>query len=152
MNRRDMALGGGVAALAALATAAITKPAYADDTGDVLNAIEDYRKAMVGADGAKLLELSHDDMSFGHANGFVQTKVEFVKYVVDKEEIFHNIKLYDHWIHVSNDMAIARHTFDAFIMYQGKDQPFLLNIAQVWKKQDGRWRLFLRQAYKPPTA
>lgn len=151
MNRRDIAWGSTLAALMAVAGTAASTAALADDTGDVLGAIEEFRKAMVDGNGARLLELSHDDMSFGHAGGVVQTKVEFVKTVVDKEEVFHSIKLYDHSIKVSGDLAIARHTFDAFILYQGKDQNFLLNIAQVWKKQDGRWRLFLRQAYKLPS-
>lgn len=151
MNRRDIAWGSTLAALLAVAGTAATTPALADDTGDVLGAIEEFRKAMVDGNGARLLELSNDDMSFGHAGGVVQTKVEFVKTVVDKDEVFHSIKLYDHTIKVSGDLAIARHTFDAFILYQGKDQNFLLNIVQVWKKQDGRWRLFLRQAYKLPS-
>ena len=149
MNRRDIAWGSTMAALVAVAGTAASTPALADDTGDVLTAIEDFRKAMVDGNGAHLLELSMDDMSFGHAGGVVQTKVEFVKTVVDRTEVFHSIKLYDHAIRVSGNLAIARHTFDAFIMYQGKDQPFLLNIVTVWKKEDGRWRLFVRQAYKP---
>jgi ketosteroid isomerase-like protein len=151
MNRRNIALSGALAALVTVTGVAVSTSALADDTGDVLGAIEEFRKAMVDGNGARLLELSHDDMSFGHAGGVVQTKVEFVKTVVDKTEVFHSIKLYDHTIKVSGDLAIARHTFDAFILYQGKDQNFLLNVVQVWKKQDGRWRLFLRQAYKPPV-
>jgi len=151
MNRRDIAWGGTLAAFAAVATGLGSTAALADQTGEVLQAIEEYRKAMVDGNGARLLELSHDDMSFGHAGGVFQTKVEFVKTVVDKAEVFHSIKLYDHWIKVSGDLAIARHVFDAFILYQGKDQNFLLNVAQVWKKQDGNWRLFMRQAYKLPS-
>ena len=151
MNRRDMAWGGALAAIAVAAGTMGSTAALADATGDVLDAIEDFRKAMVDGNGARLLELSSDDMSFGHAGGVVQTKVEFVKTVVDKEEIFHSIKLYDHNIKVSGDLAIARHTFDANIFYQGKDQDFLLKIVQVWRKEDGRWRLFLRQAFKLPT-
>jgi ketosteroid isomerase-like protein len=151
MNRRDLALGGTVAALVAAAASVGSAPAIADSTGDVLGAIEEYRKAMVDGNGARLLEMSADDMSFGHANGVVQTKVEFVKTVVDKVEVFHKIRLYDHSIRVSGDLAIARHTFDADVFFQGKDQNFLLNIVQVWKKEDGRWRLFTRQSFKPLT-
>ena len=149
MNRRDLAWGGTLAAAAAVMGMATATPAMADSTGDVLGAIEEFRKAMVDANGARLLEMSADDMSFGHAGGVVQTKVEFVKSVVDKVEVFHSIKLYDHSIRVSGDLAIARHTFDADVFYQGKDQNFLLSVAQVWRKEDGRWRLFLRQSFKP---
>ncbi len=151
MNRRNLALASTAMFAAAFAGKATVSPAMADATGDVLGAVEEFRKAMVDGNGARLLELSSDDMSFGHAGGVVQTKVEFVKTVVDKTEVFHTIKLYDHNIKVSGDLAIARHTFDAFILYQGKDQNFLLNVVQVWRKEDGRWRLFVRQAYKLPT-
>jgi ketosteroid isomerase-like protein len=151
MNRRNMALGGSLAVLAAAAATLSSAPASADSTGDVLAAIEEYRKAMVDGNGARLLEMSADDMSFGHANGVVQTKVEFVKTVVDKVEVFHGIKLYDHSIRVSGDLAIARHTFDADVFFQGKDQNFLLSVVQTWRKEDGRWRLFLRQSFKPLT-
>jgi ketosteroid isomerase-like protein len=149
MNRRDLAWGGTVVALAAAASSFGSITAHADATGDVLAAIEEYRKAMVDGNGARLLEMSADDMSFGHANNVVQTKVEFVKTVVDKVEVFHSIKLYDHSIKVSGDLAIARHTFDADVFFQGKNQNFLLKVVQVWKKEDGRWRLFTRQSFKP---
>jgi ketosteroid isomerase-like protein len=149
MNRRDLGLGGALVALTAAAVAMGNSAAHADATGDVLTAIEEYRKAMVDGNGARLLEMSADDMSFGHANGIVQSKVEFVKTVVDKVEVFHGIKLYDHNIRVAGDLAIARHTFDADVFFQGKDQNFLLNVVQIWKKEDGRWRLFTRQSFKP---
>ncbi len=149
MNRRNLGWGGSLALLAVVAGAAGSTEALADSTGDVLSAIEEYRKAMVDGNGARLLEMSADDMSFGHANGVVQTKVEFVKTVVDKVEVFHKIKLYDHSIRVSGDLAIARHTFDADVFFQGKDQNFLLSIVQTWKKEDGRWRLLVRQSFKP---
>ncbi len=149
MNRRKLGWGGSLALLAVVAGAAGSTEALADSTGDVLSAIEEYRKAMVDGNGARLLEMSADDMSFGHANGVVQTKVEFVKTVVDKVEVFHKIKLYDHSIRVSGDLAIARHTFDADVFFQGKDQNFLLSIVQTWKKEDGRWRLLVRQSFKP---
>ena len=123
----------------------------ADGTGDVLSAVEEYRKAMVDGNGARLLEMSVDDMSFGHANGVVQTKVEFVKTVVDKAEVFDSIKLYDHSIKVSGDLAIARHVFDADLIFQGKNLQLVLNIVQTWRKEDGRWRLILRQSFKPIT-
>ena len=74
MNRRDIAWGGTIAALVAVGTGVGSKAAMADDTGDVLTAVEDFRRGMVDANGARLLELSHDDMSFGHAGTIVEGK------------------------------------------------------------------------------
>ena len=149
MNRRELSITSFLAVGATMVGMAKLNSASACDTDDVLAAVELYRKSMVAGDGAKLLELSADDMSFGHANGVVQTKVEFVKTVVEKSEIFNSIKLYDHSIHTVGDLAIARHTFDADLMFQGKNLLLVLNIVQTWKKEDGKWRLLVRQAYKP---
>jgi ketosteroid isomerase-like protein len=149
MNRRDITIASALTLGTALVGMAAATPASACETDEILASVEAYRKAMVAGDGARLLELSADDMSFGHANGVVQTKVEFVKTVVDKAEVFNSIKLYDHAIKVSGDLAIARHTFDADLVFQGKNLQLILSIVQTWKKEDGRWRLFVRQSFKP---
>ena len=151
MNRRNISIAGAFVAGSALLGVAGTTAAFACETDEILDAVEAYRKAMVEGNGARLLEMSDDAMSFGHANGVVQTKVEFVKTVVDKAEIFNSIKLYDHSIKANGDMAIARHTFEADLVYQGKNLQLVLSIVQVWKKTDGRWRLFARQSFKPIT-
>jgi ketosteroid isomerase-like protein len=149
MNRRDLTIAGTLAVGAAVAGIAVSGSASACESDELLNAVETYRKAMVDGDGAKLLELSDDAMSFGHANGVVQSKVEFVKTVVDKAEVFKSIKLYDHKLQVTGDLGIARHTFEADLTFQGKDLQLVLGIVQTWKRVDGRWRLYLRQSFKP---
>jgi ketosteroid isomerase-like protein len=151
LNRRNIAVAGLAAAGAAVLPAAISTSAMACDTDDILKAVEAYKKAMIQADGPHLLEMSSDAMSFGHANGVVQTKVEFVKSVVDKAEVFKSIKLYDHDIKTNGEQAIARHTFEASIFFQGKDIDLTLSIVQVWRKEDGKWKLFTRQSFKPIT-
>ncbi len=149
MNRRKVAFAGAVAAATAAMSGLTATSAFACDADDVLKAVEEFRKAMVDGNGARLLELSSDSMSFGHATGAVQTKVEFVKTVVDKTEVFHAIKLYDHNLAVNGDQATARHTFEAKITWNNQDLDLVLNVVQVWRKEEGRWRLLLRQAYKP---
>ena len=106
---------------------------------------------MVDGNGARLLELSADALSFGHANGAVQSKTEFVKTVVDKTEIFKSIKLTDQKFEVAGDIGIARHNFDADIVWQGKDISLQLGIVMVWRNDEGRWRLYARQSFKPIT-
>jgi Domain of unknown function (DUF4440) len=151
LTRRNLTIAGLATAGAALVSTAMSADALACDTDEILKAVEDYRKAMVEGNGARLLELSSDAMSFGHANGVVQTKVEFVKTVVDKAEVFNSIKLYDHNIQTNGDQAIARHTFEANLIFQGKTLDLTLAIVQVWRREDGRWRLFMRQSLKPIT-
>jgi ketosteroid isomerase-like protein len=151
MNRRDVARAGGIAAGIALMGAAMSKTVSACTDDDLAKAVEEFRQAMVDGNGARLLELSSDSMSFGHANGVVQTKIEFVKTVVDKAEIFNSIRLSNHTYKVDGAVGIARHTFDADIIFQGKPIQLSLGILMVWRNEDGRWRLVARQSFKPIT-
>ena len=151
MNRREMARAGGVLAGLAVMGAAMTKPAMACSDDDLMKAIEEFRQAMVDRNGARLLELMSDDCTFGHANSVVQTKIEFVKTVVEKTEIFKTLTLKDHWIKVSGDTGLARHTFDSDLVFQGKELHLTLGIIMVWRNENDRWRLIARQSFKPIT-
>lgn len=151
MNRREIARAGGIAAGMALVGAAMSKQASACTDDDLAKAVEEFRQAMVDGNGARLLELSSDAMTFGHANGAVQTKIEFVKSVVDKAEIFNSIRLSNHWLKVDKDVGLARHTFDADITFAGKPIQLSLGILMVWRNEEGRWRLVGRQSFKPIT-
>jgi ketosteroid isomerase-like protein len=151
INRRNVTLAGGLAAGLALIGAVTSTSAVACTDDDLLKAVEEFRQAMVDANGARLLELCSDALSFGHANGVVQNKVEFVKSVVDKSEIFKSIRLSNHHVEVDGDAGIARHTFEADIIYAGKPLSLTLGIIMVWRNEDGRWRLLARQSFKPIT-
>ena len=151
MNRRELARSGGVLAGLAVMGAAMTKQAAACTDDDLKVAVEEFRQAMLDGNGARLLELMSDDVTFGHANNVIQTKIEFVKTVVEKTEIFKTLRLTDHDIKVSGDIGLARHVFDSDLLYQGKEMHLTLNILMVWRNEDGRWRLIARQSFKPIT-
>jgi hypothetical protein len=151
MNRRDIARVSGIAAGMAIMGIAASKTAMACTDDDLAKAVEEFRQAMVDGNGARILELSCDDMTFGHANGAIQTKIEFVKTVVERAEIFNSIRLSDHLIKVADNMGWARHKFDADLVYAGKPMQLSLGILMTWRVEDGRWRLFSRQSFKPIT-
>ena len=151
MNRREMARAGGVLAGLAVMGVAMSKPSMACSDDDLMKAVEEFRQAMVDGNGARLLELMSDDCTFGHANAVVQTKIEFVKTVVEKTEVFKTVTLKDHWIKVSGDTGLARHTFDSDLVFQGKELHLTLGILMVWRNESGRWRLVARQSFKPIT-
>jgi hypothetical protein len=78
VTRRDLA----VASMLALAgsnllqnTAAL---ADAPDEPAVRQAVETLRKALLEADKAQLEQLTAEQLSYGHSDGRVQTKAEFV--------------------------------------------------------------------------
>jgi ketosteroid isomerase-like protein len=54
---------------------------------------------------------------------------------------------------VVGNNAIARHIFSAETESGGKPGSARVGVMQVWAKQDGRWKLLARQAFRlPPPA
>lgn len=152
LSRRLALLGAGLACWAALGfgAAAVARPAIPHNPkAELAKAVEDYRRAMVRADGKRLMEMSSPNLRFGHSNGMVQSRAEFVGTVVTKKEIFRSIHLTQHRNTVSGNTAVARHVFNADILLEGKPIKVKLNCVEVWHKQGGKWRLLARQAYKP---
>lgn len=118
---------------------------------EVARAVEAFRKAMVAGDGRRLTDLSAPGLRFGHSNGMVQSRAEFVRTVVTKQEIFRSIKLLRRSQTVAGNTAVARHVFAADILLGGKPIKVKLNCVEVWHKSGGKWRLLSRQAYKPAS-
>ena len=123
------------------------QPAILSPEQEVAGAIEDFRRAMVEAKPERIIESSSPELSFGHSNGFVQTREEFAETVRSGAEVFKRVDLTNKHLQVIGDTAIERHHFSADIVYEGKLQNFELEIVEVWKKTD-KWRLLVRQAFR----
>lgn len=111
-------------------------------------AVENLRVAMLTADNEMLDEIVSKDVSFGHSNGLIQTKGEFISNLIKKVEVFNTLELTGRDIRVVGDVALERHTFDADLVFDGKRFTVSLGVLQTWKKEDGRWKLLARQAFK----
>ncbi len=113
---------------------------------EVATAVEAFRKAMVDADGATLWSLAETNLSFGHSNGLIQTRSQFVNAVVTKKEDFQSVLLTNPTTTVVGDVAIQRHRFISDIILDGKALSVNLAVLEVWRRRD-RWRLLVRQAF-----
>lgn len=107
--------------------------------------------AMMNADKAALERVAAAELSYGHSNGKIQTKEEFVAAIVDGFSGFENIKLLDQVITVQGDTAVVRHIFTADTYGKGKE-PAKVRIGNVltFTKIGNEWKLLARQAYKLP--
>ena len=125
--------------------------AQSGEEAAVNQAIEALRKAMLDADKAKLEELVADQLSYGHSGGVIESKAQFVAVVADKKTIYKSITLSDATTTVAGNNAIARHVFSAETEAGGKPGTARVGVLQVWQKQDGRWKLLARQAFRLPS-
>lgn len=147
-TRRDVALSCLAAGTTAYFATAVSGTAEGLTDTSASRASNQLAAAMMAADKAKLDALLAKDLSFGHSNGLVQTKEEFMKAVLSGQEVFKTIQLTEHSSHVVGNDAINRHIFTSDLVLDGKPLSVRLGELQVWQKQAGNWRLIARQAFR----
>jgi uncharacterized protein DUF4440 len=120
------------------------------DSVSLKQAISDLDKALVTKDEKALVQLLHNEVSYGHSNGWVQNKTDIIndlksgKLIYDKlESTTVNI------VAINNNWATVRTNTNA-IGRSGTNPPFelKLHILQVWLKTKTGWQLLARQGTK----
>jgi len=148
MSRRQLAGAGAIA----LGVSGLLRgaPAFAEATDDaaVGRAVEALRKALMEKDKSGLEQLAANQLSYGHSDGRVQTKAEFVDGVITSKSVIKSLNFPELRIAVAGDAAIVRHLFEAESETDGKTNSVKIGTLQVWQKQDGNWKLLARQGYK----
>ena len=146
LTRRHLAAAGALA----LGAASIIRntPALAEEEAGVKEAIEGLRKAILGADKAKLEALASEHLSYGHSSAVVQNKAEFVDGVVNRKSVVKSIDFPELKITMAGNNAVARHLWVSESETDGKPTSTKIGVLAVWQKQDGGWKLLARQGYK----
>lgn len=122
--------------------------AQTKDQKAVGDAVEKLRKAMVDGDKAALESVTSDSLSYGHSNGRVENKTEFIELLATGKSDFVTIDLSEQTISVTNHVAVVRHILNAATNDGGKPGTVKLKILLVWAKEKGQWKLLARQAVK----
>ena len=118
------------------------------DEAAVDKAVEALRKALMEKDKTQLQQLAADQLSYGHSSGTIQDKAVFVDVIASKKTVYKSIDLTDIKVNVVGNDAIVRHTWDSVSESAGKSNTAHIGVLQVWAKQDGKWKLLARQAFK----
>ena len=87
-------------------------------------------------------------LSYGHSNGWVETKTDIIK---DLETGYISYQDYkEDSITISSNGAMANVRFIANVSatMKGTNTNFRLRVLEVWVKKSNRWVLFARQAVK----
>jgi hypothetical protein len=146
IDRRRLAITG--AAVTGAASLLRNAPAFADDETALSQAVDELRKAIFSADKAKLTALAADQLSYGHSDGRVQNKAEFIDGVVNRKPTVKSLEFPELKTGVSGDAGWARHLFVQTSELDGKTTDIKLGTLEVWQKQGGDWKLLARQGFK----
>ncbi len=149
LSRRDAALAASSALLACFPAVRPASAQFGDRTA-VNEAVDALQKAMIEADRARLDGLLAEQLSYGHSSGVVENKAQFLDVVAGRKTVYRAITLSDASVVAAGENAIARHIFSAETETDGKPGLARVGVMQVWRRQDGRWKLLARQAFRLP--
>jgi ketosteroid isomerase-like protein len=151
VSRRDFAVASAVALGASGLLLANSAEAQAADEAAVAQAVETLRKAILEADKAKLEQVAATQISYGHSDGRVQNKAEFIDGVMTRKQIQKSLTFPELKVFVAGNSAVARHIYLGESELDGKQTNTRIGALQVWQKQDGGWKLLARQGFRLPA-
>jgi hypothetical protein len=118
------------------------------DEKKVAEAVEFLKKAMIDGDKASLDKIAHEDLSYGHSNGNIETKTMFVEAISSGKSDFKTIDLTEQTVKVIGKTAIVRHKLFAETNNGGTPGTAKLAILLIFQKTKNQWQLLARQAVK----
>ena len=119
------------------------------DSVELKNAMQKLDKALLEKDSLILAAVLHKEVSYGHSNGWVQTKKDLWSDFVSGKLIYKKIENNSSAIAaISKKWATVRMNTAAEGTGNGKNFNMTLHVLQVWMKTKEGWQLFARQSAK----
>lgn len=115
----------------------------------VLDRVEMWRKAVVGQDAKTLEQMLAPELTYGHSDGHMDTKVSFINTIKDKKEVYNELNIDDMTVSIVGKNALVRHRMTGMTTRSDASvsKPNL-GVLQVWTQTDKGWQLLARQAFK----
>ena len=117
------------------------------DSVDLKNAMRKLDKALLKKDSSVLAAVLHKDVSYGHSNGWVQSKKDVWNDFVSDKLVYNKIEN-NHYViaAINKKWATIRTNTAVEGSVNDKDFKMVLHVLQVWMKTKKGWQLFARQS------
>jgi len=106
-------------------------------------------KALLDKDEAVLKQVLHKNVSYGHSNGWIQTKDDILNDFRSGKVVYNKIgNSSASIINISNKWATVKTSTNAEGVVNGAAFKLTLHIMQVWMNSKKGWQLYARQSAK----
>ena len=110
--------------------------------------IKEFHQALVNKNTVSINQQTDKALSYGHSNGWIETKEDVIKDLETGLIVYHGYKEDSLNITINGAMANARFVADISATLRGNTTNFHLRVLEVWVKKGKRWLLFARQAIR----
>jgi hypothetical protein len=111
-------------------------------------ALKEFHQALVNKNTASINQQTDKALSYGHSNGWVETKADMIKDLETGYIVYHSFKEDSLKITINDSIANARFVADVKATMNGNDTNVHLKVLEVWVKKGKRWILFARQGVR----
>ena len=112
--------------------------------------VKEFHQALVKKNTGSINQQTDKALSYGHSNGWVQTKTDMIKDFERGYISYQSFKEDSITVMINDNMANVRFVADITATLNGTTtvNNYHLRVLEVWVKKSKRWILFGRQAVK----
>ncbi len=118
------------------------------DEEKLITTVKEFHLALVNKNTVSINQQTDKALSYGHSNGWVQTKTDLIKDFETGYISYQGFKEDSIVVLINGNMANVRFVADIAATMKGTAYNFHLKVLEVWAKKGKRWVLFARQAVK----
>jgi hypothetical protein len=118
------------------------------DEEKLIATVKEFHQALVNKNTVSINQQTDKALSFGHSNGWVQTKTDVIKDLETGYLTYGEIKEDSIAVGMNGNLANVRFKADITATLKGTTNSVKLRVLEVWVKKSNRWLLFARQAVK----
>ena len=113
--------------------------------------MKEFHQALVNKNTVSINQQTDKALSYGHSNGWVETKAEMMKNLETGFISYQSFKEDSISVLINGTMANVRFVADITATMKETTNTYHLKVLEVWVKKSKRWVLFGRQAIKAPS-
>lgn len=125
-----------------------TGVAQTPDEVKLIQTSKEFHQALVAKNNVSINQQTDKALSYGHSNGWIQTKADIIKDFETGFISYQSFKEDSITVSMNGNMANLRFVADISATMKGTSNNFHLKVLEVWVKKSRRWVLFARQAVK----
>ena len=118
------------------------------DEEKLTTTLKEFHQALVAKNTVSINQQTDKALSYGHSNGWVQTKADIIKDFETGYISYSSFKEDSITVLMNGNMANVRFVADITATMKATTANFHLKVLEVWVKKGKRWVLFARQAVK----
>lgn len=118
------------------------------DEEKLVTTVKEFHQTLVNKTISSINQQTDKALTYGHSNGWVETKADMIKNLETGYINYHSFKEDSMTVVMNGKMASVRFITDIEVTLNNTKGKYHLKVLEVWVKKGNRWILFARQATK----